>query len=89
MDSLVIASFLSLVANRIVEAVVQPLKIKFPELDFWWLIYVTWLVGGLLGYAAGVNLFAEYLPDELIGRTFTAIVIGGGSNLIADTFGNK
>ena len=59
MDSLVIASFLSLVANRIVEAVVQPLKLKFPELDFWWLIYVTWLVGGLLGYAAGVNLFAE------------------------------
>jgi uncharacterized BrkB/YihY/UPF0761 family membrane protein len=86
MDSLVIASFLSLVANRIVEAVVQPLKLKFPKLDLWWLIYVTWLIGGVLGYAAGVNLFSEYLPNVLIGRVLTAIVIGGGSNLIADTF---
>jgi uncharacterized BrkB/YihY/UPF0761 family membrane protein len=88
MNELTIAIFLAVVANRIIEAFVAPLKNEFPEIDFWWLIYVAWVVGGLLSWFAGVNLFAPFVPtlDPLIGRVLTAVVVGGGSNLLADLF---
>lgn len=86
MPALVIALFLATVTNRLVEAVVAPVKIKYPDLDLWWLIYIAWVVGGVLAWLSGVNLFAEYLPGELVGRILTAIVVGGGANLIADMF---
>jgi hypothetical protein len=86
MPALVIALFLATVTNRLIEAVVAPVKKKFPQNDFWWLIYVSWVVGGVLAWLSGVNLFTEYLPGELAGRVLTAIVVGGGANLIADLF---
>ena len=86
MDLLVIALFLALAANRIIEGFVAPIKQKYPEIDFWWLIYVSWVLGGVLGWLSGINLFASYLPQELVGRILTAIVIGGGANLIKDIF---
>lgn len=87
MDTLVIALFLSVVTNRVLEAFVAPLKVKFPNVDMWWLIYVSWVLAGGLAWAAGINLFVAYLPgQELVGRVLTAIVVGGGSNLLADLF---
>jgi hypothetical protein len=89
MESLIIAGFLALAANRITEAIVKPIKLKFPKLDLWWLIYPTWILGGGLAWAAGVDLFATYFPSDtaIVGRVLTAVVVGGGSNLIADVFG--
>jgi hypothetical protein len=91
MNELTIAIFLSVVANRIIEAIAQPVKLKFPALDLWWLIYVSWGVGGLLAWFAGVNLFTALVPslDPMIGRVLTAVVVGGGSNLLADLFQPK
>jgi hypothetical protein len=89
MEQIALAGFLALVANRLTEAIVKPIKIKYPQLDLWWLIYPTWVLGGVLAWLAGVNLFANVLPDVLPGRILTAVVIGGGSNLIADLFGNR
>ncbi len=80
------AVFLSLVANRMVEAFVAPIKIKYPQTDFWWLIYVSWALGGALSYLAGLNLFAAQLPNGPVGLVLTAFVVGGGSNLLADLF---
>jgi len=31
-----------------------------------------------------VNLFATFIPNQLIGQILTAIVAGGGSNLLHD-----
>jgi len=89
MEALATAGFLALVTNRVIEALVKPLKVKWPSLDLWWLIYPSWVLGGLLAWVAGVNLFGTYLPveAELVGRVLTAVVVGGGSNLIADVFG--
>ncbi len=84
---LVAALFLALVANRIVEGVADPIRKKFPKLDLWWLIYVAWLVGGVIAWLAEINLFADYIPNVLAGRILTAIVVGGGANLIRDIFG--
>ena len=91
MDLLVTASFLALVANRLIEAVVQPVKQRYPALDLWWLVYVAWLVGGALSFAAGVNLFAPVLPTlaPLAGQVLTAVVVGGGATLISDLFPPK
>lgn len=86
MDAFATALFLSVASNRLVEAVVAPIKLKFPALDMWWLIYVTWLVGGGLCYLAGVNLFAAMLPNVMAGQVLTALVVGGGSNLLHDVF---
>jgi hypothetical protein len=86
MDALVIASFLSIFVNRIIEGIVSPIKKRFPDLDMWWLVYVSWVVGGVVGWASGINLLADYMPDVIIGRVMTAIVLGGGANLINDLF---
>lgn len=84
------ALLLALVANRLVEAVVAPLKKRYAEMDFWWLIYAAWGLGGVLAWFAGVNLFGANFPDyEIVGRLLTAVVVGGGSNLIHDIFGGK
>ena len=89
MTALVIALFLATITNRLIEAFVAPIKQKYPDLDLWWLIYVAWVVGGVLAWLAGINLFIDYIPTEVVGRILTAIVVGGGANLIADLFPPK
>jgi uncharacterized BrkB/YihY/UPF0761 family membrane protein len=89
LQALTVALFLSLVTNRIIQALVEPVKLKWPSLDLWWLIYVGWGLGGLLAWLANINLFTGVLPqlDPLAGRVLTAVVTGGGANLIADVVG--
>ena len=68
-------------ANRLVEALVTPLFEKY-NLDKFWLLYVAWAVSGVLVAFTQVNLFAEYIPNHTIGLVLTAIVAGGGANLL-------
>lgn len=88
MDLIATALFLALAANRIIEAFVKPVKQRYPNLDLWWLIYVSWIGGGALSFLAGVNLFAALLPtlNPTVGLVLTALVVGGGANLISDLF---
>lgn len=87
-STLLIAVFLSTVTNRLVAAFVKPLWTKF-SLDPFWLLYISWLIGGALAWLAGINLVAVYIPDPLAGRILTAVVVGGGANLIHDLFDLK
>lgn len=85
------AVFLSLVANRVIEAVVRPIKEYLAsigkEINWWWLIYVSWALGGTLAWLADLHLFANYLPGyPVVDQILTAIVVGGGANLINDIF---
>ncbi len=88
MAAIATAFFLAIAANRIVEAFVAPVRKRWPALDLWWLVYVTWIVGGVISYLAGINLFAELVPGlpPLAGQVLTALVVGGGSNLLHDLF---
>lgn len=86
MEALTLAFFLALIANRLTAAIVEPVKQHWPALDLWWLIYPSWVIGGLLAWLAGANLFAAYFADPLAGRLLSAVVIGGGSNLLHDLF---
>jgi hypothetical protein len=76
------AIFLAVLSERLTAALIAPLFDKL-KLDRFYLMYAAWIIGALLVWLSGVNLFADYLP-ELAGRILTAIVAGGGANLIHD-----
>lgn len=86
MELLAIALFLAVVNTKIVDYIAVPLKQRYPAHDFWWLLYAALVSGFLIGWYSGINLFAPYLPDPLVGRILTAVLIGGGSSLIHDIF---
>ena len=70
-------------ANRLIAALVTPLFEKY-NWDKYWLMYASWVLSGILVWLAGVNLFAAFIPGELIGNILTAVVAGGGANLLHD-----
>ena len=70
-------------ANRLVAALITPVFDKYGW-DKFWLMFVAWAVSGVLVWLADVNLFAAYFPSDLVGKILTAIVAGGGSNLLHD-----
>jgi hypothetical protein len=88
LTALVVAGLLAIVAERLVAGLVTPLFTKF-KLDTFYLLYVSWAVGGVLVYLSGANLFAAYIPNPLTGQILSAVVAGGGANLIHDIFGSS
>jgi hypothetical protein len=88
LQALTVGSFLALVTERVVAAILAPIKVKWPNVDYWFVLYPSWLLGGLLAYAAGINLLLTLVPnlDPIFGRILTAIIVGGGANLIHDIF---
>ncbi len=86
--ALTVALFLALVANRLTEALIVPVFEKF-KWDKFWLLYISWIVAGVLVALSGVNLFGDYIANPLVGQVLTAIVAGGGANFIADLFNNR
>ncbi len=70
-------------ANRLVAMLVTPIFDKY-SLDKFWLAYPAWILAGVFVWFTGVNLFATFIPNALIGQILTAIVAGGGSNLLHD-----
>ena len=85
------AGFLMIVANRIVAGLIAPIFEK-RKWDTFYIMYVSWLVSGLLAALGEINLFAAIfpamiwgiLPGGVVGIILTAIVAGGGANLIDD-----
>jgi len=70
-------------ANRLVAMLVTPLFEKY-GLDKFWLMYIAWVLAGVFVAFTGVNLFEMFIPDPLTGKILTAIVAGGGANLLHD-----
>lgn len=70
-------------ANRLVAALITPVFDKYGW-DKFWLMFVSWAIAGVLVWLADINLFAAYFPSDLVGKILTAIVAGGGSNLLHD-----
>lgn len=86
--SVALALFLALVNNRIVEYFAVPIFERF-HLDRQWLLYVSALTGFVLAMLANADLFAPGLFAPIASRIVSAIVIAGGSNLIADVIGGS
>lgn len=88
MNNLITAFLLALITERVMAALLAPVRVRWPDLNLWFVIYIAWLLGGVLAYLANINLFAELVPglDPQFGRILTAIVAGGGANLLHDLF---
>lgn len=89
MTDIALALFLATANYAVVNYLVDPIRQRFPDLDLWWVVYVSFITGGLLAWFAGVDLFSEAINNEVMSRLVTAAVIGGGSNLINAVFGNR
>lgn len=70
-------------ANRLVAALITPIFDKYGW-DKFWLMFVSWALSGVFVWLTGVNLFAAYIPNALVGKVLTAVVAGGGANLLHD-----
>jgi hypothetical protein len=76
--------FLAFVNMKVIEYVVTPLFDRF-KLDKGLLLYVALLTGFGLGMTVDTTLFMPSLfIYPIVGRIVTAILIGGGANLIHD-----
>ena len=82
-DVLAIVIGFMVLANRLVAALITPFFDKY-NWDKFPLMYVAWVIAGVLVFLANINLFAAFNPNELIGKILTALVAGGGSNLLHD-----
>jgi hypothetical protein len=82
---LVAAIMMATVAERLTAGLITPVFTKF-KLDTFYLLYAGWAVGGLLVWFTKANVFADYVPDPLTGQVLTAVVAGGGGNLLHDLF---
>ena len=80
-----LAVLLAVVNRAIVDYLTAPVRQRFPDADLWFLVYVSFVIGGVIGWLSGVNLFSEIPTMPLVlGRILTAASIGGGANLLHD-----
>ena len=83
-------AFLLAVANKaVISYLAEPIRKRWPNLDLWWLTYVSFGTGVLIGYLSNVNLFETTGLVGLPGRILTACVIGGGASLLHDVFDHQ
>ncbi len=72
---------LVVLVNRFVEGFITPLFDKF-NLDKFWLMYIAWILAGAFIFLTGLNVFEELIPNFVVGQILTAIVGGGGANIL-------
>ena len=82
----VVGLFLASANKAIIDAVFAPIRQRFPDLDLWWVVYVSLATGAVIARFAEVNFFGDFVPNEILGRVLSAIVVGGGASLIHDIF---
>lgn len=80
---LVVVIGFMVLANRLVDALITPIWDKY-KIDKFWLKYIAWIASGILVWLTAANLFVDYIASPLIGQILTAIVAGGGANLLYD-----
>lgn len=93
MDVLSTAVLLSVLGNRLVAGLITPL-FERKKWDKFWLMYIAWGVCGVVAALGEVNLLADVLPERIwgvlsgrvVGIVLTALISGGGANLIHDVF---
>lgn len=86
MEQLIVVGGLATAVKAIVDLLITPIKQRYPQADLWWFVYIGVLVGIVVGWFSGANVFAEWVADATTGRLLTGILIGGGSKLINDVF---
>ncbi len=75
-------------ANRLTAALITPLFEHY-SWDKFGIMYISWAIAGVFVWLSGANLFASLIPNVLIGQILTAVVAGGGGNLLHDISDQK
>jgi hypothetical protein len=83
---LVVAALLAVANSEILDYLKRPIVQRFPELDLWWFIYVSFATGLAIGWFAKINLFEDFVDEKILGRILTAALIAGGSTLLYKVF---
>lgn len=93
MDQIVVSAvvmataLLLAVANKsIVDFLAAPVRQKWPGIDLWFLVYVSLATGAAIAWFGEVNVFEAIVPNVLLGRILSCILVGGGASLIHDIF---
>lgn len=77
------ALLLAFIVEVLVEHLVgKPLEAAAPYFPRWWLIYVSLVAGTALGWFSGSNMFLILEIPVVVGRVLTALLIGGGTQII-------
>lgn len=74
---------LAVIVERIVQFFVKWI-FEQVKVDTKWLLPITWVFGGLIAAATGINLFDGVFAWDWVGLVLTAVLVGGGSNLMHD-----
>ena len=83
LTNIALALFLAFVVEVLIEHLLgKPLEHALPNLDRWWLIHVALVAGGLLSWFCGLNIFSELPIPPTVGLVLTALLVGGGSELL-------
>jgi hypothetical protein len=89
-EAVAAALFLAVVNKTIVDALANPVRQRYPDLDMWWLFYVALFTGFAIGWFSDINVFPEEIMSNiLVGKILTSLLIGGGSSLIHDIFDSQ
>lgn len=77
---------LAVLNTKLVDYFFEPLKRKFPDVDWFFIQYVSAATGIAIGVVSGLNLFTLMVPTmaPILGRILTAVLIGAGSSVIHD-----
>jgi hypothetical protein len=86
MEPLAIALLLATANERFVEYLFKPVQRHWPEADLWFIPYVSLVTGALVGWFAGVNLWADWVANPTLRQILTAAMIAGGSELVHSVF---
>ncbi len=80
------AVLLSVAIKAIVNALKEPFAKRFPEVDLWWVFYVSFGLGAVCAWFGKIDLYVEIVADPILSRLLTAATIGGGASMIHDIF---
>ena len=85
-QAIALGLLLAVVNKAIVGYLTEPVRKKYPNVDLWWLQYVSLVTGFAIAWFAPANLFVELVPSALVGRILSGALVGGGASLIHDVF---
>jgi len=85
-SSLPMAILLSVAVKAVVDYLKQPIKQQFPEVNLWWVVYISFALGAACSWFGGVDIFSAVVADPTLSKILTAATVGGGASLIHDIF---
>jgi hypothetical protein len=89
MEQLGVVLFLAAANTKLVGALKAPVQKRFPAADLWWMVYVAAATGIGLVWLAQVNLFGQWIANDVAGRLLTGLVAGLGSSFVYDVLLDK